>query len=308
MSVVLSDAEAAALAPLLARERHRARTNGRDLPVFLLDVLGRLVAAEGRARRRPVPPVASAGSNRAVSLAMVETLGAVEVAERAGVTRRAVVKAAEQGRLRGELTDAGWRFTESDAVTWMGARVVAVTVVDPLAEMRAERAADEARLTDLDAELREQERLRDVAAIDEARLTKQGDVVGGWKEAAKVAAAESRIAELVAERRPLQERRNSLAARLAPKDQARAELVTELVAERAEVCMVSIQARYDALADEVERELIPLARESGGKVTVPKHLRAMPKVKGSSSWESMQYQLRCGNRAERIRELKELAK
>lgn len=101
----------------------RLRDEARRTAPDVYTVLVAMRAAEVLlAREVPpqVPTAVPAGSDHACSKR--EGLGTAEVAARAGITTRAVTKAAQDGRLPGRQHPTGWRFDPADVDEWIARR------------------------------------------------------------------------------------------------------------------------------------------------------------------------------------------
>lgn len=123
-AVVIDARVAGQLAVMLRAARREAARNGLALSADLAEVLA--VVEQAAEVPAPVPPVvpilAPRGSAVTDSAATPILLGVDEVARLAGVTPRAIRKAALRGRLVGRLVGGRWEFTEQAVTMWRGRR------------------------------------------------------------------------------------------------------------------------------------------------------------------------------------------
>lgn len=267
------------LAPLLMREVRSAAGAGRPLPADVVDVALACAAVERDAARRSVavPSVASAGSTPSRSGHLPEgdegegaRMGAARVARRAGVSRRAVVKAAAAGRLAGSPGPTGWQFTDAAVTAWIKwreARVAAVAEkkrtaaeADGLAEARSRVAELDGELSALDRRQSALEERRDAAAGLLAALRDgalPGDPVEQWRTGETLAATERELAVLLEERRPVAAERRRVAAVVGPHD-ARD---LEIARLRRQIPLMERAGRLAARMGEVAAEAEELAAE-----------------------------------------------
>lgn len=221
MPVDLSDAEAAILAPLLARERRLARSNGRDLPAVLLPLAERFNAAEQRAASRPRPMVSPMEPDGFPSTDSIRWLPVTEAACRAGVTRQAVRKACRRRQLRSHRTEDGWVIAEPSLIEWRRRRMVKKQI-DDLAGERTEYVHLASEITRLDNEIRVLEHERDSAeAVATAAEARSDGAVSAYRARETWHELNAKILELVERLRPIKERHRRLAELIDPFDRAR---------------------------------------------------------------------------------------